>query len=321
MEFTPIVGSLTLSLGGYEIAALPYALILVTTTFAVLPAILFRKWYASRRRLQINLITSEFDPPAKLTPAEVQYLFGGINKQRITAATIIHMVQRGLLHMRKVDNKKMLYVGPRVSDKLLSWERMLISRIESEHGIDPNKVLDNPIAFVDKEIDDSHTEASTLSDYIGESLQNRGLIKGKGVNSFFLDALKGMFVLLLFLVWWPVGLYWFMFLIESSASDFSSVQDFTTASAIITLALSIPLYVFSVFFVKWRAQLLGRRWMSTDRLTRLWPQIIGFRSFVKLTEKNSLKFDSEELQKSSSKDILSYAVALGFVENWREIVT
>jgi hypothetical protein len=48
--------------------------------------------------------------------------------------------------------------------------------------------------------------------------------------------------------------------------------------------------------------------------------MMGFRHFVKLTEKGQLHYDSEELKKTSSKDILPYAVALGYVENWRDIV-
>ena len=48
---------------------------------------------------------------------------------------------------------------------------------------------------------------------------------------------------------------------------------------------------------------------------------MGFRHYVKLNEKNDLKFETNELKKASNKDILAYAVALGYVKNWKDIVT
>ncbi len=322
MVIPTVLGSSHLEFGGYEVPIFLYVGILFLTSFVFLPMFLFRKWYSYRRRLKANLITSEYEPPSDLTPAEMQYLFGGINDERITAATIIHMVQRGYLHMRKENGIKKVFAGPKAADSSLKmWEQMILTQIESSStGAKADAIMAHPIAFVDKDMNHRHSDASTLSDYIAESLQKRKLIKGKGVNSFFLEAFSVALFLIATLILWPILLYWFLSLIESSTSDLASTQDFAITAAIASIAAFIPMYAFSVFFVKWRAQLFGRRWMASDRLNRQWPQMMGFRHFVKLTEKNRLRFDSEELQKSSSKDILPYAVALGFVENWRNIV-
>jgi len=322
MVIPTVLGSTHLAFGGYEVPVFLYVSVVFITSFILLPMFLFRKWYSYRRRLKANLITSEYEPPSGLTPAEIQYLFGGINNERITTATIIHMVQRGYLHMRKENGKKKVFPGPKAADVSLKiWEQMILTQIEaSPEGASADTVMKHPIAFVDKNIQDKHSDASTLSDYIAESLKKRKLIKGKGVNTFFLEAFIVAVFLIASLVLWPIFFYWFLSLIEASTSDLASIQDFAMAAVIISAAAFVPLYAFSVFFVKWRAQLFGRRWMASDRLNRQWPQMMGFRHFVKLTEKNRLQFDSEELQKSSSKDILPYAVALGFVENWHSIV-
>ena len=49
MVTVPILGVLTISIGDYAVSAVPYVGILIFTTFVVLPAFLFRKWYAYRR--------------------------------------------------------------------------------------------------------------------------------------------------------------------------------------------------------------------------------------------------------------------------------
>lgn len=322
MVIPTVLGSTHIALGGYEVPLFIYAGIVFATSCVFLPMFLFRKWYSYRRRLKASLITSEYEPPSGLTPGEFQFLFGGINTERITAATIIHMVQRGYLHMRKIDGNKVIFAGPKAPDESLKmWERMVLSQVESSvSGVKAQGIMRHPIAFVDKDISEGQSSASTLSDYIGESLQKRKLIKGKGVNAFFIEAMRVALLLTVTLVLWPVFLYWFLSLLTASTSDFASIQDFTVAGLIGSVAMFVPFYIFAVFFVKWRAQLFGRRWMASERLNRQWPQMMGFRHFVKLTEKNRLKFDSVELQEASSKDILPYAVALGFVDNWRQIV-
>ena len=71
---------------------------------------------------QIFNITVEYEPPADLLPAEIQYMLEVVEQPRVVAATIIDLVQRGFLHMKKKDNKKWLYAGPQVSSNLTAYE-------------------------------------------------------------------------------------------------------------------------------------------------------------------------------------------------------
>lgn len=320
MIASSIMGSFIWTVGGYKVSLLLYVTILAAGLIVFIPLTLFRKWYFNRRRLKATVISVEFEPPAKLTPAEVQYLFGGVEQERIIGATIIHLVQRSILHVRKVDGVKTVFAGPKESSDLKAFEKMLVVQAQKEGGIKATKLLQSPIAFVDGELDSQKT-ASTISEYVHDSLRERSLVDGKNVNRFFIDSMKISLWLIFSLIWWPILLFGFLSLLLASSSDVSSVNDFVHLAGITTAVLFMPITIASLFVVKWRARLIGRRWMSTTRLTKLWPQLMGYRHFVKLTEKNRLQFESKKLKDVSSKGVLPYAVALGFVKNWRDIVS
>jgi hypothetical protein len=319
---TPVtVGSVMLTVGEYQVSLIPFIILLFVGVFLLVPFTLFNKWYFYRRRLKKNVITADYESPAGLLPAEMQYLFGGINQERVVAATIIDLIQRSYLHMRKVNGKKRLFAGPKESATLTKYEKMLLVRVDKEGGAESEELMRNPIAFIDGDPTVVDPDATNLSGYIHDSLRQRGLVGGKGVNRFFISVFQTVAVLLFGLVWWPVMLFGSLSLLEAGSSDLSSMVSFPEVAIVATVILCIPLCIVSIVVVKFRAKLLGRRWMSTNKLSKLWPQIIGFRQYVKLAEQNKLNFNSTTQQTQISKDVLPHAVALGFVKKWRDIVS
>jgi hypothetical protein len=312
------MGSYIWTVGEYKVSLLLYVTILFIGLIIFIPLILFRKWYFNRKRIKNSVITADFEPPSKLSPAEIQYLFGGVEHDRIIGATIIHLVQRGVLHMRRVDGEKKVFPGPKETLNLKQHEKMLVVIAEKENGISAAAMIASPIAFTDEE---TQINATTISEYIHHSLREQKLIEEKNVNKFFIDSIKVSAWLIFSLVWWPLFLFWFLSVLLASSSDISSIVDFIQVIAITSASLAIPITIASIFIVKWRARLIGRRWMSTTKLIRLWPQLMGYRHFVKLTERDRLKFETEKLKDESNKDILPYAVALGFIKDWRNIIS
>ncbi len=69
-----------------------------------------------------------------------------------------------------------------------------------------------------------------------------------------------------------------------------------------------------------RGRIIGRDWIITEKLEKLWPQLVGFRQYIQLVEADKLAFHSSHLETMSKNDILPYAVALGYVKNWRNII-
>jgi len=111
------LGSASFDLIGAEVAILPFVLLAVFGFIVIMPMAVLRRWVFYRRRLKNQTITAEYEPPLGLNPAEIGYLFDGKLRELEVGATIIGLIQRGLLHIKKVDHKKKIFAGPKVEEK------------------------------------------------------------------------------------------------------------------------------------------------------------------------------------------------------------
>ena len=128
-------------------------------------------------------------------------------------------------------------------------------------------------------------------------------------------------VLLIVLVWWPLAVFSAMYILTTSALDAEVVMVLLRFGAIVSLVSLIPLLLISVFIMKYRSQLLGRRWMATKKLERKWPQLIGFREYTRLCYTDKLTFSDKLTRKKVRVKVLPYAIAFNAAKDWRDIVT
>ena len=59
------------------------------------------------------------------------------------------------------------------------------------------------------------------------------------------------------------------------------------------------------------------RWIGTKRLRRTWPDIEGYRMYIKQAQLNRLNFASEELRIKALERDFAYAVALRMKVDWK----
>jgi hypothetical protein len=314
--------SLSLTLDRTIVSVVPFIVTVGVGFIIVVPAILFRKRFFYRRRLKRTSISAEYEAPLELNPAEIGYLFDGKLRNPEVGAVIIHMVQRGYLHMKKVDGLKRIYAGPRVDSAMKTYEKKLFDEADRPEGVTAEQLLGRftsrayhrgrSVSFGTKEF--------IFSQLVHTDLKKRGYVKSSYVPSFLWASAKIMVLLEIILIVIPCASIFLVASLELGTID----PELLVASVLLTLRAvlitSIPLMVFAMIIACMRGRILGREWIITEKLERLWPQIVGYKQYIQLVEGDKLRYNSTQLEKTIRNDTLPYAVALGYVKNWRNII-
>jgi hypothetical protein len=287
----------------------------------VLPATLFRKWYFYRRRLKKNVITAEYEPPLGLNPAEVGYLFDGKLRQREVAATIIDLVQKGYLHIKKVNGAKHIFAGPRVGDNLKTYEKKLVSEADTSEGATADQLLSRFTTYKAPNYDGVASRELVFTQLVHSDLHRRQYVKGSFVKYFLLGSIKITLLLQIVLIYFPLTMLFVLATIDDGTADFALLATLLMTAFFVSIFLSIPFFIAAMILNYIRGRVLGREWIITEKLKRLWPQLVGFRQYINLVEKDKLEFQSKDLESTSKNGTLPYAVALGYVKNWRDIIS
>ncbi len=320
IELTRFAASFTLE--GIDIAWVPFLALVLFGLIVILPLALFRRWYFYRRRLSKNIITAEYEPPLGFKPAEIGYLFDGKVRDHEIGATIIHLVQSGHLHVKKVNGKKRIFAGPRIGSDLKAYEQNIIEIAENTDGVSLNQVLHKFVHLKTANIEANPASMQfAFLNLVHADLQKRQYVKKISNMSFITGSLK-ITLLLQFLVFYvPLGMIWILGTLANGTVDFKVMVGFLTAALVLSGMFLLPFFITGMILFYVRGRITGREWIITPKLERLWPQIIGYRQYVRMVENERLEFNSKDLAQISKNDTLPYAVALGFVRNWRDILS
>ena len=321
MVTTLATHAVSVSLEGAEVGIFPLVIAVLVGLFFVLPSALFRKWYFYRRRLKKSVITAEYEPPLGLNPAEIGYLFDGKLREREVGATIISLIQKGYLHLKKVNGKKMIFAGPRVSDSLKTYEKKLIHEADTVDGVSAAQLLSRFTTVKTLKYEGVASRELVFTQLVHADLHRRQYVKGEYLKYFLLASLKICLLLQIILIYLPLGSLYVLSTVKSGTADFALLGTLGLTGIVVSIFLLFPFFCASLFLSYLRGRILGREWIITEKLRRLWPQLVGYRQYIKLVENERLEFQSKDLAKTSKNETLPYAVAMGYVKNWRDIIS
>lgn len=320
--FIVVAFSSAFEIGGVELNTLAFFIALAIGVLIILPSVLLRWWFFSRKRLTSRDITAEFAPPLGFTPAEVSYLFKRKLGDKEVVATIIHLTQRGLLHIKKHGAEKRVYAGPKVDSKLTTYEKMIVSQADVPDGVLSTALIDDYVSFGVGGSDDAGVPKSyAMTQLVRERLVQRGYVRKKPLKNYFKSTINITLLLKFSLVLLPLIVAATVNIIASGASEFSAIVDAIVFILIACVVTLVPVMGLSALLVLFRGGKSGRKWIITPKLKRFWAQVVGFRQYVQLAERDKLKFRTTQLKKKSYNDMLPYSIALDCVKNWREIIS
>ena len=152
-------------------------------------------------------------------------------------------------------------------------------------------------------------------------LHRRLYVKDSFLLRFFLGSFRIYLLLVFLVIYMPLGGVWLLGALKNGTTDIKTLGTLLLTGFFISIFFFVPFYLASIILNYFRGRIVGREWIITPKLKRLWPQIVGYRQYIKMVEKERLEFSSKSLKEASKNSALPYAVALGFVKNWRDIIS
>ncbi len=317
-----VVATVVIKQRGFEIGIVPCMVIFLLSLFGVVLPVVFKRWYYVRRRLKNNPITAEYVPPLGFSPAEISFLFNNRLQPRAIGATIINLTHRGLLTAKKTGNSKHFFAGPRVDNNLKTYENMIVQSADVEGGISGNDLVNGAIFFgANKGTGRGISNTASMEQSIKKDLTHLGFIRDSYIRQITYRTLKLAVFLVVSLIWLPFMVAIIISIIKNGSSTFADVEFLFIFSLIVSVIALVPMILVSSIINIVRGRITGREWAITPKLGRFWLQVVGFRQYVQLAELDKLNYRTEKMKKMSKNDVLPYSVALGFVKNWRDIIS
>lgn len=316
MFLSSVVGVAIVRIEDIEDVSLIFYALLFLCISIVLIIIHIKTWFFARRRILKQVITAEYDAPLDLNPAEISYLFRRQLDSRDFAALLVHMSHEGVIHFRKQDGKRVVFAGPKYRGKLKSYEKLILDTLDDNKPVTAEDLVNHH-----KTIFKLGKINNSLTEHVKYDLRRNGYIRKKPISRRSIALLRSIILLLVSLIWIPLIAIWFYTALSVGSNDPSSFGDVVISGLVLSAVLFIPALAAVVFIKFLQSRSTGRAWIIEHKLLNFWPQIIGFRQYVYLSEVDKLTFSSKELKKKSNVHTLPYAIAFGFVKNWREIVT
>jgi len=156
---------------------------------------------------------------------------------------------------------------------------------------------------------------------VHSDLYRRQYVRGSFIFRFLFSSFKVYILLVTLVLYMPLCGLWLLGAVENGATDIKTLGALLLAGFYFSVIFFVPFYLASMILNYFRGRIVGREWIITPKLKRLWPQIVGYRQYIKMVENEKLEFSNKSLKETSKNSALPYAVALGFVKNWRDIIS
>lgn len=276
--------------------------------------------YAYRQRkfrLQIanHVITNTYKLPQEITPAELSYIFSSSIKKRHVYASLMQLVNDGILSGVMHNGSYLLRIGPRVDSRMPLASAYVIDQVEQAEQLLPEKLVDGNTSYTVSSTSEK-VDGSKLYVFwwlIREGLRERGIIVSRPVKAYLSVVIKNQLKIVGCTILSVFSLQLLLMVIGGDI-DLGATRNLLS-QAFVGFAVTFPLtFLIAFFLVKIRGRFLGRYWVMTEKKRRLLNQFDAFREYVRLVQEGRAIFESDEAERRARLKTLPYAVALGYAE-------
>jgi hypothetical protein len=308
-----------MSSGGMTKASIILSIIGLTIAMIAIPIALLIKRAMIRYTLRSNVVTATYEPPAGLSPAELGYLFDHKFDEAQTVATIIDLLHRGIFK-QDPDDKRVMHIAHADKDRLSTLENCLVKLVQTKKKGVAIKELTSEFLSTDwkkasVQWGEKASERLPYAEMVHNDLKKLGYAKGLSGMHFFSQALKVDAILVVSIIFLPMFSYVLFDFLNEGGVDFSRMVDLVAVFVILPFSL-VPFFVPAMFVGFVRGRITGRTWIRTKKLKKIWRQAQTFREYLRLVEKDKLKFETDHLKKKARNRALPYSIALGLTPDW-----
>lgn len=292
------------------------AVLLAFVYLVIYPAYIIFLRNQHARRIKRQLVTSAYKLPISLSPTELAYVFSSRVKKNQLFSTLLDMANRSLIVFKEKNGIIKVEVGPKVESKLSMHEQILFDYIEgSQDAVPVDQVLQGHTIKMYKKDSISGSRNYVYWWFLRQQLRDRNVIQKQMVSSYTRMLFSFGVVLSLLITTVVVFSWQIIDMALDGEVDFSHATEHLLTSLLAWIVYLIPIIIVSFLCLRFRGKMLGRHWLFTASNKRYLNQIIAYREFVRLTHKNSLRFESKDLEKASRLHTKPYALALEIIDS------
>lgn len=273
--------------------------IFVTIIFVLLSCTLAKiRDLTESRRLTKTTIVTLYKPPASLSPSELGYLVDYRFGRREIIADAISLEQQGYI---TIDSAGAISpTGRQLDDADTSSYDYLLSRVRTGAITTIRSI--------------SGTQLKEYRRYVKESLRRRDLIGTKLMPGFVTRTFR--FSIIPFAVIAIAACY--VLLATESADSSSAVEiisNLLPVVALISFLLAPITYTWGVILAVLHWLTNGYQLRGTAELSRLWPEIVGYRRYIRQAQRDRIRYETEQLKRKSKEIDYPYLIAFGLARH------
>lgn len=310
----------------YVILLIIAAVLCLLFSLLILPALLLaaiaRRRAERIRNERVTTIITQYEPPCGLSPAEVGLLYDMRCQRTEVMATLFDLEQRGIVKL--IDSSTVEIINQAAYDSLAEYEKIAIRIAKGE-----TSALDTPRTFPF-----TLTDATSGTTYrfdlplpqrqslraFSQAVQQSIIAKGIPMRNFMLAFLKRAIIVTL-----VIGLLPLLTVAMSGESNGVSYNAWSGQAFVgaftLTIAMGLllgPAYLASSLFFTWLwTKIAGRYWINTRAARALWPELEGYRLYLKQVDLDNIQFESTDRSGTPVTKTLPYAMVFGLDTRWQ----
>lgn len=297
------------------------AIVFTTLGLVLLPglivAALVRKRVEKILNHRVSTIVTQYEPPKNLLPAELSLLHDMRIKQSDVMATLFHLEQRKIIQITNQNNVEIL--DQTAYDALPEFEKIAV-RTANGSSATPE------FTPFTTQLQNGQTITINLPPRKGllafESAVRNSLIqKNIKMNSFQAAFALRVVVLVIIIGMLPLltasigGTYNNVPYEPWSAEAFISAVSFALLAGFFLL----PAYIiFSIILINIWTKVAGRYWLNSKQARAFWPEIEGYRLYLKQVDASRIQFESISTHQDPVTQTLPYALAFEIETKWQD---
>lgn len=253
-------------------------------------------------------IIAQYDAPLKLSPAEIGCLYDLDCGKKELKATLLDLQARRLIYKYN-DSYELTPAG--LKSQLSDYESIAINLTPY---IAENQSTLQQIDAKQFTVSLPTSRQVEFNTAVKSSLHSKGLPLKSYRWQFFIRVVLTAILLSLL----PMATVAMPAEFNGQTYDAFSVQSFIS-SAMLTL-----LFGFILFPVYWVTSFLlvyvitkttGNYWLATKQIRKIWPEIEGYRRYIKTVELDNIQFEAAQRDNKAISRVAAYAMALNLKTN------
>lgn len=317
--------------GTYEgWAAYGMVLLLATVVFtlgivALLPALitagLARRKADGIANRRAGTVIAQYDPPRGLTPAEIGLLYDMRCGKNELMGTLFDLEQRGVITVLSGDRVKIS--NKSAYNDLKEYEKIAI-RIANGDTSQLEVPRQTAIRYSDPLSGEAAVYMLQLPSKNSMTAFRRAVQAAIESKHIRMNNYQGAFIARVLIIIVLLGLLPMLLIAVSgtsngSAYDAWSVNAFITAIGATVVAgfFLFPVYIVAAIVLVWIwTKVAGRYWLNTKQARTLWPEIEGYKLYLKQVDLDNIQFES--MTNNPVTHTFPYALVFGLETKWQQ---